>query len=139
MCARILLTSICPTVPSGVPTNITATATSPSSATLTWAPPPFEQQNGVITGYDVTISDMSYGDTHYLSTNQTYLNIDFLLPFRTYGFFIAALTEVGNGPFSTGETVINTPEAGMVKKLYLYIYHFNVNTIPFLLIHPVIV
>ena len=108
-------------MPSGFPANITATATSPTSATLTWTPPPIEQQNGIITGYEIIIRDDSHEQMFYVNTNQTYMSIDFLLPFRTYRFFIAALTEVGTGPFSNGETVINTLEAGMQWNKYMLV------------------
>ena len=120
------------TVPTGFPTNISATATSPTSATLAWIAPPFERQNGIIIGYDIIINDMSHGETFYISTNQTYLSIDFLQPFRMYSFSIAALTKVGIGPFSMGETVVNTPQAGRVEWLHVYAYHFIVRMVLFL-------
>ena len=89
-----------------------ATTTSPYSAILTWKPPPFDQQNGIITGYIISVSVLETNETFLLYSNTTYLIVTALRPFRTYICIIAAQTGVGTGPFGT-QFVLNTPEDGM--------------------------
>ena len=99
-----------------------ATTTSPYSAILTWEPPAFDQQNGVITGYIISVSVLETNETFLLYSNTTYLIVTSLKPFRTYVCIIAAQTGVGTGPFGT-QFVLNTPEDGM-KYLFDCLLHF---------------
>ena len=91
--------------------NFIANATTPYSAFLTWSPPPFEQQNGVITGYviNVTVLGSNISFTLYSNTSSYFVNT--LKPFRTYICIIAAQTSIGMGPF--GQLfILRTPQAG---------------------------
>ena len=100
------------TAPSNSPQVFNATTTSPYSAILTWEPPSFDQQNGVITGYIISVSVLETNETFLLYSNTTYLIVTVLKPFRTYMCIIAAQTGVGTGPFGS-QFVLNTPEDGM--------------------------
>ena len=100
-----------PTVPSGSPQAFNAFATSPSSAVLTWQPPPFDQQNGVILSYVIDMIVVETGDNFLLFSNSTALTITNLKPFRTYICFIAAQTSVGTGPYGN-PFVFYTPDDG---------------------------
>ena len=85
--------------------------TSPTSAAFTWKPPLLEEQNGVITGYIIEMTVLETNETFQVSTNKTYTLVDFLRPFRTYVFVIAARTAIGVGTFGP-QLVLSTPEDG---------------------------
>ncbi len=81
------------------------------SAVLTWDPPPYEDQNGVIISYLISVTVNETGETFVLSTNDTSLSITGLRPYRTYICTIAASTSVGVGPYSTS-VIAETLEDG---------------------------
>ena len=101
-------------VPTGYPQNFTGTATSSRSATLTWAPPLLEDQNGVITGYIINITVVETGETMELFSVSNSLTLESLSPFTTYICIIAATTSIGTGTFSTPITTF-TPEDGKLQ------------------------
>ena len=83
---------------------------------LTWSPPPPEDQNGIIRNYLVNISVVESGEHfHQLTSNATVLVIDELHPYYTYSCIVAALT-VGTGPF-TEVTTVQLPEDGMLNNI----------------------
>ena len=98
-----------PLVPSGVPLNFVAAATSSRSAVFSWDQPLPEEQNGIITGYGIRIIVVETGEILQLSSDSTSLTVDTLSPFTTYQSIIAARTSVGVGPFSSTFT-LRTPE-----------------------------
>ena len=106
-----MLTSSLPTVPSGSPQAFNVSVTSPSSAELTWQPPPFDQQNGVILSYVINATIVETGDSFLLFSNSTTLTVTNLKPFRTYICIIAAQTSVGTGPYGD-QFILYTPEDG---------------------------
>ena len=73
------------------------------SITLSWVPPPEEQQNGEITSYSLNITDTRTGVTiqRTVPDSQTTLTVTSLSPFTSYSCLIAVSTSVGLGPFST--------------------------------------
>ncbi len=75
------------------------------SAVLTWEPPPYEDQNGVITLYIITVTVQETGEMFQLNSTTTTLTVTSLRPFRTYVCVIVAATSVGLGPFSAPLTV----------------------------------
>ncbi len=81
------------------------------SAVLTWDPPPYEDQNGVIISYLISVTVNETGETFVLSTDGTSLSITELRPYRTYICTIAASTSVGVGSYSTG-VIVETLEDG---------------------------
>ena len=86
-----------------------ATTTSPYSAILTWEPPSFNQQNGVITGYIISVSVLETNEMFLLYSNTTYLIVISLHPAYTYEYKIAAYT-AGLGPFSTPVNITTAEE-----------------------------
>jgi hypothetical protein len=96
-------------IPSAPPTNIEATAPSATVLNITWEPPTPAQQNGIIRGYEITISVLQTGASQQLTSTGPQLMLSDLHPFYTYSFLIAAVT-VGPGP--VGETfTIQMPQS----------------------------
>lgn len=105
-------------VPSAPPQDITCTSPSSTSILVSWAPPPLEFQNGVITGYSI-----QYSTTE---RNKTSKRIDGIPPessphllenldkWTEYGITIRAQTEAGDGPESL-QLLIRTEEDGMFQ------------------------
>ena len=76
--------------------------------TLTWNPPPIEDQNGVITSYTLKVTERTA--YQLVVQSQTYQN-NSLEKFTAYTFAVAAMTAVGVGPF-TNPIALTTPEGG---------------------------
>ena len=70
------------------------------TAALSWDPPPYEGQNGVIRKYVLTVNRSDTSFFNELTTTSTQLTVGSLFPFRTYLFTVAAGT-IELGPFST--------------------------------------
>lgn len=104
-------------VPSAPPQDITCTSPSSTSILVSWAPPPLEFQNGVITGYSI-----QYSTTE--ASNKVSKRIDGIPPesspyllenlekWTEYGVTVRAQTEAGDGPESL-QLLIRTEEDGM--------------------------
>ena len=103
-------------VPDGPPTSLNGTALSSTSAYLTWNPPSYEKQNGVVREYIINVTVLETLEYFQLTSNTTFLEVIKLRPYRTYMCIIAAATSVGLGPFSDSVIII-TPEDG---KCHLY-------------------
>ena len=100
-----------PAAPSGPPQNFQGRAVSSRSITLTWEPPLFAEQNGVITGYTIHVMLNQTEETFELFSGVQSINADLFRPFRNYIFEIAGQTTVGVGTFSDPITIM-TPEDG---------------------------
>lgn len=81
------------------------------SVSLSWNPPPVEQQNGFIRQYIVSIVQTEIGLDLRLTSNITEVTVGDLQPSYEYTCRVAAQT-VGVGPFSEDIQVI-LPESGM--------------------------
>ena len=75
------------------------------------------RQNGVIIGYVININILETNETFIFYTNDTYMIVDNLRPFRTHVCIIAAQTAVGTGKFVSGLT-FTTFEDGAVGNLH---------------------
>ena len=93
----------------GPPTNLAAPRTTTSSLSLTWNPPRFDLQNGIIRHYVVYIDDISNGNSWQLTSNVSRITINNLQPFFTYNCSVAAFT-IGVGPISDS-LVVTLPQA----------------------------
>ena len=93
------------------PLDFVVTIISSTSGYLTWSPPNYEEQNGVIIMYVINVTVQETGEHFQLTSNTTSLEVTNLKPYRTYVCIIAAATSVGLGPFSIPVTV-RTPEDG---------------------------
>ena len=99
-------------VPTASPDSIQSMIVNSTAVIITWLPPVFDDQNGIITAY---IINVSLEDNDTLPLEYTTLSLSVMLvelyPFSTYVVFVAAETSVGRGPFSRGLR-ISTPEDG---------------------------
>ena len=100
----------CSSDPTGAPANLTAPRTTTTSLSLSWDPPRFDLQNGIIRYYTVFISDVTNGSSWELTSNTTRIQVSNLQPFFTYNCSVAAFT-IGLGPTSD-PVVIQLPQAG---------------------------
>ena len=82
------------TVPSGPPLNISAVEVFSRSFTLTWDLPAPSERNGIITGYNITVTslDSLFEDPQVFFTTSQSLTIDSLDPHTDYVCVIAAIT-----------------------------------------------
>ncbi|KAM6972081.1 protein tyrosine phosphatase receptor type Db [Aplochiton taeniatus] len=102
------------TLPSAPPQEVTCSSPSSTGVLVSWAPPPAEFQNGIVTGYSI-----QYSATE--GENRTSQRIDgiplerspYLLEnlekWTEYGITVRALTEAGEGPESL-QLLIRTEE-----------------------------
>ena len=111
--------------PSGPPLNVTIRTVNSTTIQVTWAPPAPENQNGIITLYNinVTVSPTKGGFT--LNTSTTSLNVTGLHPHYTYTFAVTAVT-ITPGPYSEPQA-ITTPED--CKFLFLTFNYNNSNVL----------
>ncbi|XP_049575506.1 receptor-type tyrosine-protein phosphatase delta isoform X5 [Syngnathus scovelli] len=101
------------TLPSAPPQDITCTSPTSTSILVSWAPPPAEFQNGVITGYAVQYSTTGVNKTSKRidgipKEGSPYL-LDNLEKWTEYGITVRAQTEAGDGPESL-QLIIRTEE-----------------------------
>ena len=103
--------------PTSPPTNLTVEEFTSDSISLSWNPPQFEERNGLIRQYFLTITRNDTGMSFQQTSNATEMTILSLHPFSTYIIAVAAET-VDVGPF-TESIVVTLPEDGMWKLCYL--------------------
>lgn len=86
---------------------------------ITWGAPEFEEQNGIITSYNISLLEVATSATfmYQLGGLRTELVVTSLHPYYEYRCSVAAATEVGIGPFST-PFVIRTAEDGNLRFQY---------------------
>ena len=101
-------------VPTGAPLQLTAPQVTTNSLTLSWDPPQFDRQNGLIRHYVIYITDFRSGASWEVNVNDTRALIPNLQPFVTYNCSVAAVT-IGVGPISES-FVIRLPQDGKYVK-----------------------
>ena len=102
---------------------MTGDATSHEGIFLSWDPPLFEEQNGVITGYTVNVTNLRREETlQFAVMDSQNLSIGSLLPHTTYACIVAACTIVGAGPFSQQFLVrtLETSKCYLLQKVGLF-------------------
>ena len=99
--------------PTSPPTNLTVEEFTSDSISLSWNPPPFEEQNGLIRQYFLIITRIDTGMSFQQTSNATETTILSLHPFSTYIVAVAAET-IDVGLFSES-IVVSLPEDGMWK------------------------
>ena len=102
-------------------------ATSSTTATISWLPPPDEHQNGHIVYYLLTITDLGFG-TNDVILNSTGMNAiaTNLQEFNKYSCIVAAATTVGLGPYSL-PIMFTTLQDGKVAICILLISSDTIN------------
>lgn len=108
----------------GPPANISAVTKSSTSVRVRWLDVPLDQQNGIITKYEVEIRERT-GSSNFLpastktaTENGTYL-VTALKPYTDYRFRVRAYTIIGPGTYSPSH-VTRTHGTGMSC---LQLYH----------------
>ena len=99
------------TVPSGTPLDIVAQVNSSRVILVQWNPPQLQEQNGVIVGYKINVTSIVGGERFSYETTELSLIVVGLTPHTTYECIVAAMTNVGAGPFS-GIVTVQTSEEG---------------------------
>ena len=87
--------------PHAPPQNVQILATTSTTATISWLPPPDEHQNGRIVYYILIITDLGFGTSDVVlnSTAMSAMATN-LQEFNNYSCIVAAATTVGLGPYS---------------------------------------
>ena len=96
--------------PTAPPQEVSIVSTSSHSYTMTWDPPPKEQQNGEIVSYEVEYREEGSNSTVVNTTTRDMrYTAEDLTTDRVYQFRVAANTVNGTGPFSEWENVTTIP------------------------------
>ena len=103
--------------PTLAPEGVVITATNSRTLLISWLPPPFENQNGIIREYRVNITERETGMVYRLATAATSLTVPSLHPFYTYDCTLTAFT-IAEGPYSV-EVNITMPEDGMSSSVLI--------------------
>ena len=120
MCNYNLFYFLCK-VPSEAPTNLVASSITSTSAILVWSPPPLSGQNGVITGYNISLLEVDSENRWTYSSNTNSISLSSLMPYTDYSFALASRTIHGFGPFSNFID-FKTNQEGMLYKCFHYHY-----------------
>lgn len=97
-------------VPTAAPQDVSLEASSSTSLTISWMPPPQDNLNGIIRSYTILVLEVDTGNTTTYNSSETSLTVGFLHPYYRYQVSVAAVT-VGQGPFSA-TTTIQLPQDG---------------------------
>ena len=93
--------------PTRPPQNLIGTSPTPSTLSLSWSPPPTDEQNGVIRSYKITVVNQETGSSLTYSTTGTSYFLGELHPHYSYNYSVAAHT-VETGP--TSSIIVQQPE-----------------------------
>jgi len=91
------------------------------TATVTWLPPPLEQQNGQIVYYILLISDRQLGSNNEINSTTTSFMATGLKEYYNYSCIVAAATTVGLGPYSL-PVRFTTLQGGKLSNTHLLQY-----------------
>ena len=105
--------------PTFAPEGVETTAIDSRTLLISWVPPPFQHQNGVIREYRVNITERETAMAYRLVTAATSLTVPSLHPFYTYNCTVAAFT-IAEGPYSV-EINITMPEDGTFSSALIFI------------------
>lgn len=99
-------------VPLLAPTNASGIVLDSRTLHFSWEALPPEHHNGVLQGYNISITEEENEREFHLSTAVTMLTVPSLHPAYTYEWRVAAFTRVGVGPYSFPPNRIKTDEDG---------------------------
>ncbi len=102
------------------PTNLTLVRILSRSATLTWVELPYNDQNGVIVGYIISVTEQGTGLAFQLVSMGTSFEVSNLKPYVTYAFAVAAITSTGAGPYSNAVTETTTQDGNELLSSVLH-------------------
>ena len=89
--------------------NIVGIAPDSTTIVLSWSPPPFEEQNGMIRHYIVNMTELETGNSLTHTSADTKITMFSLHPFYTYTITVVAVT-VAEGPPSLPVMVQTLPD-----------------------------
>ena len=94
-------------VPNAPPQNVQVDVTSVYTASVSWIPPPADQQNGVIRSYTIRLTNVVTRERlEFIATSSsTTYQLTSLQANTQYSVAVAATTRVGTGPFSQSVTL----------------------------------
>ena len=92
---------------------------------LFWNPPPADAQNGIITRYMISITEVETGRLFSLLSATNSLNVTSLHPYYTYNFTIAAVTIVGDGPYTMSITIVTLQDGRLVCVAFIILLYLN--------------
>ena len=112
-------------VPTDAPQAVDAVAVSSTSIRITWSPPPFEEQNGVIRFYYINVTELQTGHTQQFTAygDETLQIVNLLHPFYIYECSVAAFT-VGVGPAAYAQAQTDPSGVWTVVVLYHYTHYY---------------
>ena len=94
----------CDVAPTAPPLSVEATVFNSSSLSISWRPPPFDKQNGIIVRYIIRLLENDNELVVETYGPQTEIFITSLHPHYIYQFTVAAET-VEIGPYSSTDTI----------------------------------
>lgn len=125
-CCISILFFLLYTAPTAAPLNVAAQVVNSTALSLTWDPPVFEERNGAIREYSISMMELETNTSFQFLSLATELNVFDLHPYYTYSFQVAAVT-VGIGP-SSAVLHFQLPQDGMFFRSQ---YSCNTATTPF--------
>ncbi|XP_045463107.1 roundabout homolog 2 isoform X2 [Harmonia axyridis] len=98
-------------VPSAPPDSITAGVFNETAGWVKWSPPPPQHHNGVIVGYKIQINKGINLRNMLINATTTSVLISNLTNGKQYTARVAAMTSVGQGPFSNSVPLLTASRA----------------------------
>ena len=87
-------------IPTCPPHNVTLENITSTSVLLTWDELPQHCSNGIIIGFNISLTRMRYGTTEHIHTMLNMSELQNLASYEYYCMQVSASTQVGIGPFS---------------------------------------
>ena len=97
-------------MPIASPQNISGQFVNATSLLISWEPPPTEDRNGIIRGYNISYNNISAEEPIALFVLGTSVVIGDLEEFTNYSVSVGATTVNGTGPFTS--VVVRTDSDG---------------------------
>jgi len=112
---------VCSSEPHAPPTSITVEVDGSTQVTISWLPPPIEDQNGPIMNYNIIVSDLNFGlDDINVNTSNTSYTVTNLEEYNNYSFIVAAATEAGVGPYSSPIKFTTEEDCELWRDMHIY-------------------
>ena len=104
-------------VPTAPPQEVRGQAINSEKVTVTWKPPPEQHQNGQLVGYRVRYAEadsaveVQEAQMLVIEASRTSCEISDLKKWTQYKVWVAAYTQIGDGPYSD-VIIVQTDEDG---------------------------
>ena len=94
-------------MPTGPATRLQGIAVNSTALQLSWQPPSFDQLNGILRLYTVSLHESLTGQTMIYNTSASLFTVGSLIPCTMYSWNVMPYT-IGYGPVSSGSYSVNT-------------------------------